>query len=540
LGFAIDVSGLNDINDIINTINNDVTNAGRVSAKINSNGTGIEIADTTTGSTTFAISGTGGSDAAAALGVSGSFTDGISGGSNLQLAYIGNASLLSELHNGAGIGTGKFEIVDAQGNRAEVSISSSDKTIADVLKKINGSISSGQPGNLEINARINDNGDGIIIEENASGTIGAQAIKITNVTGTVASKLGIAGTADGVDASNFIDGSFEEVVTFAADATLEDIRNSINSANVGVSASIINSGIGTNRFRLNLTSEQTGENGRFLIDSGGFDLGLSTLDVGNDARVFFGSNDPASGVLLSSSTNQLDGIVQGVTIDLLSRSDTPVEISVTTDTPSIESKVSDFVSAFNTVLDGIDFRTRFDSETNDKGILLGDSTLLNLRNGMASNIRHANDGFSGEFNTLSEVGVTVGTGGKLEFDSEKFREAYAQDPQAVEDLFSRQTQQSNDDGDPNTIDVPTFSEQSVLGQLENFADSYVTSIGGVLQARNDALDSQIKIQEDRIVSLQKSLDNKRTVLQRQFLAMEQAIGAFQTQGSSIAQISALG
>ncbi|MDF1809131.1 MAG: flagellar filament capping protein FliD [Phycisphaerales bacterium] len=535
---GLDDPSLVDINDIINSINTNANNNGKVIASVNSNGTGIQIQDTTDGGSTFSISGTGGLDAAAALGVSGSFDDGISSGSNLQLAYIGEASLLSELNNGEGIGTGEFEIVDSKGNRATVSITSSDTTIGDVLKKINNA--SGQPEALEINARINDQGDGIVIEEDATGINGIQLITISNTSGSVATRLGIEGTSTGVDGDNFLDGSFEKTIEFEPDATLSDIRNAINSANVGVSASVLNTGIGTSPFRLNLTSEQTGRDGRFLIDSGTFDLGTDVLDEGNDARVFFGSSDPASAVLMTSSVNQLDGVIQGVTIDLLSRSDETVEVSVSTDNSEIEAKISEFVSAFNSVIDGIDFQTRYDEETETKGTLLGDGTLLNLRNSMFNTINAKNDGFTDTFNSLVEVGITVGSGGELKFDTDKFREAYAEDPEAVENLFTQQTLESNDDDDPNTIDEPTFSELSVLGQLEEFADSYVTSIGGVLQTRSNSIDSQIKLQEDRIESIQKGLDNKRAILQRQFLAMEQAIGAFQSQGSSLSQLAALG
>lgn len=526
---TIDLSNANDINDIINTIN--AAQPGKLTASINSNGTGIQIVDNTTGGGTFSIAGTNGSDTAEALGISGSFTSGETTGSNLQLAYIGESSLVSELNNGQGIGTGKFEIIDSEGNIAEINITSNHATVGDIISQINGA-------DVDVTARINDTGDGIIIEKDGAAT-GTLPITITNTTGTVASKLGIAGTAVD-DANNFIDGSFETVVEFDPDATLEDIRNAINSANVGVSASVINTGIGTSPFRLNLTSEQTGESGRFLIDSGGFDMGFDILDEGQNSRVFFGSTDPATAVLMSSSTNQLDGVIQGVTIDLLASSDEAVEISVTTNNDEIETKVSDFVAAFNGVIDGIDFRTRYDEETETRGILLGDGTLLNLRNSMYTTINRENDGFTGAVDTLVEVGITIGTGGKLELDTTKFREAYAEDPQAVEDLFARQTLESNDDGNPNTIDEPSFSELSVLGQLEEFADSYVTSIGGVLQSRSDALDSQIKLQEDRIESIQKSLDNKRLILGRQFLAMEKAIGSFQSQGSSLSQIAALG
>jgi flagellar hook-associated protein 2 len=166
--------------------------------------------------------------------------------------------------------------------------------------------------------------------------------------------------------------------------------------------------------------------------------------------------------------------------------------------------------------------------------------MLNLRNSLFGTLRRANQGFDGDFNTLTEVGIKVGSGGKLEFDSEKFRDAYADNPEAVEAIFTQRTLDDNDDGDPNTIDEPSFSELSVLGQLEEFAESYVTSIGGVLQNRRDALDSQIQLQEDRIESIQESLNRKRETLSRQFLAMEQAIGSFQSQGSALSQIASLG
>ncbi len=538
--FSTNLDGLFDINDIINTINAD--SGGNVTASINAQGTGIQIVDNTTanGIDSLTISGGAGADTAAALGIAGTFSSGVAAGENLQLAYLGEASLLSELNNGQGIGTGKFEISDTYGNIAEINITSSATTLGDVIKSINSG------SGLKIIARINDNGDGIVIEEAAFDdngdpiASGGGNISITNTSGTVASKLGIEGTSDGAGALASVDGSFEKVIEFDPDATLDDIRDAINAANIGVSASIINTGTGTTPFRLNLTSERTGFDGRFLIDSGNFDLGVDTLDEGNDARVFYGSTDPASGVLLSSSTNQLDGVVQGVSIDLLSRSDDAVTLSVTTNVTDIETKITEFVAAFNGVIEGIDFRTRYNDETEERGILLGDGTLINLKNSMYAKLSSNNDGFSNSVDSLTQVGITVGKDSVIEFDVDKFREAYAEDPEGVEDLFTRQTLDSADDDDVNTIDEPFFSELSVLGQFEEFAESYVTSIGGVLRSRTDAIDSQIKVQEDRIESLQLSLDNKRLILQRQFLAMEQAIGAFQTQGASLGQLSALG
>ena len=529
----IDLSGLSDVNDIINTINS-ATN-GAVTVSVNTQGTGLKIVDNTGGGGTFTVSGTGGADVADALGISGSTsTSNTITGTSLQQSYISNSTLVDDLNNGNGIGTGEILITDSYGNTATIEIDNSITTVGDLLFKIN------RNSSINIQASINDNGDGIKLSELVDGTEGTGTIRIEDLDGRVAELLGIEGESAGTGADNFIAGSEETTLEFEPDATLEDVRNAINSADFGVAASIINTGSGASPFRLSISSESSGEEGRFLIDTNGFNLGLSVLDEGNDARVFFGSTDPATGVLLTSSSNTLDGVVQGVTINLNSTSDEAVELSVSRNVDSIESKVQEFISAFNKVIEGIDFQTRYDEETETKGTLLGDSTMLNLRNSMFSVLRRENEGFEDTFQTLNEVGITVGSGSKLELDSDKFREAYSQDPAAVEALFAQRTLEDNDDGDPNTEDEISYSELSVLGQFEEFADSYVSTIGGVLQNRRNALDTQIQLQEDRIVSIQESLERKRAVLQQQFLAMEQAIGSFQTQGASLSQLAALG
>jgi len=540
-GFMIDISGLGDINDVINAINTDATNAGRVVASLNDAGNGLSIVDTTTGGTTFTISGTGGLDTAAALGIDGSFSDGVAGGSDLDLAYIGTATALDSMFDGDGLGTGSFEIIDSNGYRAEITISSGDKTLADVIRRIN------QNSSLEVTARINDTGDGLIIED--TGTLGG-LLEINDTDGDVASKLRIEGKVDpdvlALDPlnNNFIDGSFETTLEFDTNDSLEDVINAINASDAGVSASLINTGTGSTPFRLSLASEESGSDGRFLVDSGGFDLRISTIDAGDDSRVFYGSTDPADGILISSSTNQLDGVIQGVTIDLTATSDESVEISISQDTESIETKIQEFVDAFNAAVEQIDFQTRFDQETEERGTLLGDGTVIGLRNAMFSGLLRENDGFSSAFSRLSDVGITIGSESKLEFDSEKFRTAYAEDSQAVEDLFSRRTVQTNEVDEDATFLNPEieleYSERGVMVMFEQFAETYTDSLTGILSGRDDAFDDQIALQESRIESIEARLDARREVLTRQFLAMEQAIAGFQSQSSALSQISALG
>ncbi|MEQ9207006.1 MAG: flagellar filament capping protein FliD [Phycisphaerales bacterium] len=542
LDFTVNIAGLGDINDVINAINNHADNqdgfGGRhVTASLNDAGNGLSIVDNTSGAGTFTISGTTGLDAAAALGLDGSYASGVAGGSDLDLAYIGTATKLDSLYDGDGIGTGTFEIIDSDGKRASFTISDGDETLADVIRRIN------QSSAVSVTARINDTGDGLLIEDNGAGST---LLEINDTDGTVASKLKIAGkiTQEQFDAGDkFIDGSFETTLEFDPNDSLTEVVAAINSSGANVSASILNTGTGSTPFRLSLASEDSGSAGRFLVDSGGFDLGMSTIDAGDDSRVFYGSTNAQDGVLISSSSNQLDGVIQGVTIDLLSTSDEAVEISITQDTESVETKIQEFVDAFNAAVEQIDFQTRYDQETEAKGTLLGDGTVINLRNSMFSQLQRVNDGFESEFSRLSDIGIKVGSGSVLEFDSEKFRTAYAEDPQAVEDLFARRTVLVGDEDeetDPNADIEIEYSERGVMVLFEEFANNYTDSLTGILSGRDDAFDDQIALQESRIEFIDARLEQKREVLTRQFLAMEQAIAGFQTQGSALSQISSIG
>lgn len=537
--FTVDVSGATTTAELIDLINNDVGNNGRVTVSLDRTGRGLSVADITTGGNTFEISGTFGVDAAAALGISGTFASGTASGENLQMAYLGRSTTLSSLNRGEGIGLGAFEIVDSNSLTATINITANDKTLGDVIDRINGA-------GLAVRARINDTGDGILIEEDAE-TPGGSKIRITDTSGSVADKLRIAGEASGTGVDNEIDGSYEQTIEFEPDATLDDVISAINNADAGVRATVINDGSGVNPYRISLVSDFSGADGRFLVDTGDFDLGLNQIEAGQNARIFYGSSDPAKAILVSSSTNTVDGVIDGVSINLKKTSETPVTLSITTNTEEIEAKITAMVEAFNGVISRIDFQTRYNDETKEKGPLLGDGTLLSLRGRMFDTLRATNDGFTDTYDRLAQVGLSVGEGGKMTFDSERFREAYAQDPDAVEQLFTRRDVRPVDTTPDENGAVVTdpdrpieFDALGVVGQLEQLADAYVSSIGGTLQNRNNALTSQITLQQDRIASIDRTLDVRREILQRQFLAMEQAIAGFQSQSSALGQISLIG
>jgi flagellar hook-associated protein 2 len=522
------------LSDVIAEINAGLAGAGvGIRAGLNRAGNGIALTDSSGGNGALVASGAG----ADALGIA---TAGASSntvdGSNLQHRWITKNTALSSLNVGAGVGTGEFRITDSDGVSTTINLTSSVATVGELLSLINS-----RP-NVEINARINDTGDGIVIEDMAGGS---NDLIIEDVSGTVAKSLNLRGTFEAEGGVLVADGSYEREVEFLATDSLATVASKINLAGTGVIATVINDGGGANPFRLNFVARNSGADGRAILDTGGLDLGLSTLSRGDDAVAFFGSTDPAKAILLTSSSNSLDGVVEGVSIDLLKASESPVELTVSRDTEKIEGSISEFVDAYNDVMAALDSLTFFDSETNRRGALFGDSTASGLRQRLVSAAQGSPTGVEGQFQFLFQVGVRLGTGSKLEFDSTRFRAALASDFDNVSSLFSAKTRQPSEPIElapgvttPNTTEE--FSALGVGGSFERLVDSLTNSIDGLLTRRNQTIDNQVDAQNDRIASIDKQLERKRAKLQAQFAGMEQALALLSQQQSALGSIRSIG
>jgi len=522
------------IADLIDNINDQLAAANvDVSAELNAPGNGLALRDTSGASGNMIVSGT----AATALGLAtAGDSDGYIRGSNLQLQWQSRATLLSSLNAGQGVGTGTFRITDASGATATVDVTSSIRTLDDLIQLINS-----RP--IDVEAAINDTGDGIVITDTSGSITGT--LKIEDVTGTVARSLNIAGEDNEDGGVIKIDGSFERTVTFEETDTLEDVAEKINAAGVGATATIINDGNGSSPFRLSLTSKYSGAIGRMIIDTGALDLGLTAMNKGSDAVVFFGSGDPANAVALTSSTNTLDSVISGVTIDLNSTSDEPVELVVSRDNEKIEKAVDDFVKAYNKVLDTIDKYDSYDQETNTRGVLLGDTAANNVRRSLLLTAQSRPIGVTQDLDFLFEAGVRIGAGSRLEFDREKFRAAMETDAASVERLFAARSLEPNEPVEifPGVFVEDTeddYSELGVAEQIRVLTENLTNSVDGLLTERSRSLDSQIELQRDRIERINKTLENKRARLERQFLAMEQAIAQLQSQQTALGSIRPLG
>lgn len=522
------------LSEIVDAINTAAQSAGSgITVEQNTAGNGLRISDSSLGVGNLIIDG----DGATALGLS-TGAPGVASsmkeGSNLQLRYVTEATRLADLNYGRGIGVGEITITDSNGNSMDVNIGTDAETLFDIINEING-LASAQ--GVAVLARVNDTGDGLLIENsNGTGTIRVEA-----ESGTTAKDLGILGSAaDGAS----IDGSYERDITVDPTDTLDKLITKINAAGIPVAASVLNTGVTANPYRLVLSSAITGAQGELIIDTGGVDIGLSTLSEGKDAKVFFGSSNPAEAILITSGSNTIKDAVPGLTVDLKTVSDQPVQVTITRDSTAITEKVKEFVTAFNDAIQRMKQYDSYDAETETRGLLLGNPTVSRARSALFATLQGAAQGVSTQFTRLSQIGIRVGSGGTVEFDEEKFTDALLADPTAVENLFAAFEGSSGATSEEIApgITIPAESSGSFttlgFGDLfDQLMNSFTNSIDGVFKLADNNFQSQIERTQARIADFDKRLEAKRARLEAQYLAMERSLALLQGQGNALGSLA---
>ncbi len=509
----INLSGATSLNDIISAINNN-TSGIKVTASINAAGTGLQIVDNSGGTGNLVIGDTS-STTAAALGIAGTFTpttQTVNGG-NLQRKYVSLNTLLSTYNGGTGVALGQFQIQNSAGVTSEIDLTQgSINTIGDVIKAINNK-------NAGVTASINANGNGILLTDTAGG---AGKLSVTDLAGgTAAANLNISGTA----AATTIDGALQKTITVSSTDTLATVQGKINQLGFGVTANIINDGSPSSPYRLSLTAVNSGQAGRVLIDSGTTNLNVRNLVSAQDAAVFYGGTGGTQPLLITSNKNQLTNVIKGVTVSLLSASSSPVTLSVAPDPSNVVGQLQNFVTDFNTLVTTISTDTQFDTTNNTGGLLLGDSTTLRAQETVYNMISSVVQG-AGQYKDLADIGITVNADGDttsgttLSFNQSTFETAFANDPTAVQNLFS-----------DATIGLGNV--------ISNSVNTLTDPVNGSITLQTSTLNTQISQYQDQINELNTILAQKRTQLQNEFDDMETTLSSLQNQGTLLSALSSI-
>jgi len=297
---------------------------------------------------------------------------------------------------------------------------------------------------------------------------------------------------------------------------LDQIRDSINEADAGVSASIINDGQG---YRLVLTSASTGQDYSMemvVSDTGDADdtdtSGLSRLAFSAAAtnmeqtRSALDAEVLLNGLSVSSSTNTLDEAVEGLTILLNQTTDDPVTLTISEDHSSLTQRVAAFATSYNNYLNTVDQVAGYDADLAQGGILQGDFTVRSITNQLRSMMSTPAPGATGEYQYLSQIGINTLDSGQLQFDTAAFLEAMEADPESVAALFSDRVETTDSQIEPfntssaNGIDGSwpvTISQMPTQAELLGSSLSFPV----VIDSDNDEFSIQVDGTSSGVIQL---------------------------------------
>ena len=478
-----------------------------VTSDFNSTHTGLVLADTTGSTSGNLIVASGDATGTAEklqLAVNAAQDQIDSGDLHRQVVSFG--TLLSSYNAGKGVAKGSFLITNSEGESRGINLTQLNaKTVGDVITAINGL-------GIDVQAKINDAGDGIALIDTAGGSSSLTVAEAGS--GKTAADLHLLGTGT----PTTIDGSTTAKVTLAADDTLNDLVTKINALNAGVSAGIVSDSSGSLKYHLSLSSSRGGKAGQIIADGSSLGLSFTELTRAQDALIQFGGAG-GSPQLLTSSTNTFKDVITGLDITIAGESTDPVTINVAETSSSIVSQVQLFIDQYNKLHDKLESLTFFSEVDQTKGILFGSSETLRLDNELSRLITGRYFGLGGVQN-LAQIGISVDQDGKLSFDKSKLQTLYDSDPEGVKEFFSHET-----------LGFGAKAEAAI--------ESLVGAENSLLVSRASALDRQVQDVGQRINAMNSRLERSREALMNEFIQMELSINKIRANLTSIGQIQNL-
>ena len=258
------------------------------------------------------------------------------------------------------------------------------------------------------------------------------------------------------------------------------------------------------------------------------------------------------GIPVKRSTNKIDDLIPGVTLQLEDKTDKPENISIKPDSQPAKDAIIEFVAKYNrllaeinivtsnqqAVIDEIEYFTDDERKTAEEnlGALFGDTTLSSLKNNLrqiVADVYRKNADTS--IRTLSQIGISTKSDtssglnearlrGYLEIDEKKLDEALQNSMEDVRYLFGYDT------------DNDVLIDDGVAYQVFKQIDPYVQR-GGIFSTRTNGLAAQIKTSKEKIARYDKALEKKEQELRQKYGDMDGTLRSLQKQSDMINNFS---
>jgi flagellar hook-associated protein 2 len=385
-------------------------------------------------------------------------------------------------------------------------------------------------------------------------------------------------------------------VSATASTTLTDLRDAINNAatdsdNDGtkdVLASIIYDG---SNYMLMLKSESGASNEMKVTDSHATPAyAYDTTDGAQLTQRVAGVNSAftVDGISMSRTSNSVDDLFDGFTLDLKKTSSSAVRISSSVDLDGVSDLLTGYVDTYNQVMLNLTAMGANDPvDPENDGALIGDSTLREIRSELREMSSTAIKGYEGGPYYLSYLGVSTNRDGTLAFDKEQMETQFKSKPETVRAFFTNNYATSNSNitisafdftntkpgtyafatdgssthtiggvsatksgdtysvtsGDPQGLTIAVangsgvtsgtiYYGKSFINQVVDKLDNYL-SFNSILDQRVDNLNDTLSTVAEKRSSLEARIESITQRYARQYSAMESTIASFQETGNML-------
>ncbi|MCO5099827.1 MAG: flagellar filament capping protein FliD [Burkholderiaceae bacterium] len=303
------------------------------------------------------------------------------------------------------------------------------------------------------------------------------------------------------------DGSFSQETTVAIpqNATLAQVRDAINAADAGITASLVADGTAQH---LMLRSAKTGAAQAFSVGVEGASGDLSALAydlaAGSGMQRTQSASDASvtvNGLTVAATGNRLEGVIENVTLELKRQTAGPIEIGVDSDATALREPIDAFVKAYNDLNKLIADQTRYDPATKTAGPLQGNQTAVRVQQQVRDLLRTTIGEESP--NSLNAIGVELQRDGSLAIKESKMGAALAS-PDKLQSFFGALGDTPEEKGLAHRL-------VERLGQLLD-PEGTVAGATDSLKARQRSAEQQQERLEARLAEIQKRLMRQYTAL----------------------------
>ena len=303
----------------------------------------------------------------------------------------------------------------------------------------------------------------------------------------------------------------------AAAASPNGVVYAINqqTSTTGISAELINTGIGSNPYRIVLTGE-TGADNSFSVtvtnvsdNSTVSDLAFSTtLQSAQDSQF------TVNGLQIERDSNSVDDVVTGLTFSFTEVTSSPVTIDLTRDTTTIKDNITGLVNAYNEFVDVINLVQDADSDDEEfGGTLINEQMVRQIKDKVYRTLVDTSSTPGDDITALRDLGIEVDRYGKLQLDESDLDDALLNKFDQVVTMFS---------ADTNNQTVFSTASKGLSGDVLTIIYD-ITKVGGLIETQLDSTEEAIAEREDKLKELEQLMTEVYDRYIKQFSVMESAV-----------------